>query len=266
MPTAGVTSIGPSSRAAASTTVIAARPKSQPSASRASRQETDEQPPDGDDVEVDDDVDRHRAEDERGEDDDVRVAHRLHQAGVDPAPAPGADLGAERPDLGGRGAHGDELVEVEDPVGDRLHEVGVVAREQDAEAVGLLAQQPLGQPLEAGLVEPGLGLVEHQQPARADEGARQREPALLARRQGAGQLGRLRRQPDLLEHVVDQRLGVGHAVGAGEEVEVLDDAEVGEEVHVVEDDREVTPYRDRPLVDRLAVQLDRARTSARRPR
>ena len=56
--------------------------------------------------------------------------------------------------------------------------------------------------------------------------------------------------------IVDDGLDVLDPVGPREQVEVLGDAEVGEEVHVVEHDREVSPHLRGALVGRSPVELD----------
>src|SRR5204862_5430187 len=73
-------------------------------------------------------------------------------------------------DLGG-GAFGGELAVVQEqgPVGDRGGQVDVVGGEQDRGAGGLLGDQQAGQPVPGGRVEALFGLVEDQQPARADQ-------------------------------------------------------------------------------------------------
>ena len=107
-------------------------------------------------------------------------------------------------------------------------------------------------------VQPLLRLVHDQQLARPDEGGGQRQPAALTRGQGARQLARLRHQLDLLQHLVDHRVGVGQPVGPGQQVQVLDHAQVGEEVEVVDHGGHVAADLRRGLRHRVTAHLDRA--------
>ncbi len=95
--------------------------------------------------------------------------------------------------------------------------------------------QPSAQPGDALDVEALLGFVHHQQLARTHQGGRQGEPAPLATGQRAGQLSRLRDELHLIEHLVDQRVGIGQSVGTREQIEMLDDRQVGEKIQVVHD-------------------------------
>ena len=54
-----------------------------------------------------------------------------------------------------------------------------------------------------------------------------------------GELAGLRDQLHLFEHLVDEFVGLGDAVGPSQQVEVFDDAEVGEEVKIIDHGRHV---------------------------
>src|SRR5674476_874327 len=162
-------------------------------------------------------------------------------------------------------AHG--LPDAEEAVDDVLHEVQLVA--QSGQLPGTLSS---GQRRRLALatafvrprkllildVEPLLGLVEDEQLARPHEGSGQGEATALAAGQGAGQLTGLGHELYLVQHIVDRPLRVGQAVGAGEQVEVLNDRQVGEEVEVVDDGGEVATYGWVRLPQPVPADLDRA--------
>ena len=107
---------------------------------------------------------------------------------------------------GGRRPAGDDLLAEQDghPVGQCLHLVHVVGRQQDRRA--LRRQQPDQVPGLAapGGIEAGRRLVEEQELGVADDPEADVQPALLAAREALDPVVGLLRQPDQLDHLVDR--------------------------------------------------------------
>ena len=153
-------------------------------------------------------------------------------------------------------------LQVDDPGGDHVDEVRLVGGEHDGEPALALGLQPGGQPRDALDVEALLRLVEHEQLAWPDESRRECQPAALPRGQGAGQLARLGDELHLVQDLVDRGLGVGDAMGPRQQVEVLDDGQVGEEVEVVDHGGQVAADLGVRFAHPHTVQLDAARVGA----
>ena len=90
------------------------------------------------------------------------------------------------------------------PVGQRLHLVHVVRRQQHGGAGARQAADQLPRVATAGRVEAGGGLVEEEQLGVADDAEPDIEASLLAARQPLDALVRLLGQPDQLDHLVDR--------------------------------------------------------------
>jgi hypothetical protein len=75
--------------------------------------------------------------------------------------------------------------EDDEPVGDRELAAEAVGGHQDRPAARLEGRQVLLEPLLRALVEAGEGLVEQEHPGPSQHEARERQPALHARREGS---------------------------------------------------------------------------------
>ena len=96
--------------------------------------------------------------------------------------------------------------------------------------------EPTGRPVQAAVVESLFRLIEYEQKPWSYEGAGKGESPALAGGERSGQLRGLHGQTHVGKDGVHQGVGVRHAVGSGKEIQVFDDAQIGEEVEVVHDD------------------------------
>ena len=145
----------------------------------------------------------------------------------------GADRGRhpEPADQGGRGVAGDDAPAVHDrdPVAELLGLLHVVGGQDDRRTAGPDPADGVPE-VAAGLrVEPGRRLVEEDDAGVVDQGQGDREALLLPARKLVDQAGALLLEPDHRQQVVDPRLGGGHVVEPGEELQQLGGRQVVEE-------------------------------------
>ena len=146
-------------------------------------------------------------------------------------------------------------------VGDAVGEAHLVRGEEDRLALGLGVEQELSQQRLRRRVEADDRLVEHEEPRRADERAREAGLLAHAARELGGQEVRALGEPELVDERVDarRRAVVEDAVRERHEPEVLADGQVVVEQRRVGDERERGP---RLLGVGLGVRIvaaDRAR-------
>ena len=138
-----------------------------------------------------------------------------------------------------------------------------MAGEDDRQALLPLGLQPLRQPGHTFGVQPLLRLIQDQQLARADERRGQCQPASLTRGQGAWQLAGLRNQLDLLQHLIDHLVRFGDPVRSGQQIQMLDHAQVRKEVKIIDHRGNVAPDLRRGLRHGVAADLRRCHRLAR---
>ena len=130
--------------------------------------------------------------------------------------------------------------------------------EDDRQTLLPLRLQPLRQPGQAFGVESLLRLIQDQQLPGTDECRGQSQPAALPRGQRAGQLAGLRNQLDLLQHFIDYLVRIGDPVRPGQQIQMLDHAQVGKEVKIIDHRSNVAPDLGRRLRHGVAANLHAA--------
>ena len=148
--------------------------------------------------------------------------------------------------------------ELNHPSGHSLDQLRLVAGEDDRQTLLPFRLEPLCQPRQTFGVKPLLWLVQDQQLARADERRSQSQPAALPRGQGAGQLAGLRNQLDLLQHFIDYVVRIGDPVRSGQQIQMLDHAQVGKEVKIIDHRGNVAPDLRRGLRHGITANLHAA--------
>ena len=128
------------------------------------------------------------------------------------------------------------VADEDDPVGPR-GELRVVGHDDRRHAALARGQDQAHDALGVRRVQRAGGLVGQQQLAFADDGAGDGHPLALAARQLVGEVRRPVLQSELLERLQRHRLGLAgrHAVELEGQGDVLDRAEPGEQVVVLED-------------------------------